>query len=299
MKVIFICLVSIGFSCSLFSQKNTITGIVFDQSTKKPISFANVCFADNPNIGTYTDINGFFKIDIGDFDILKSAMTISSLGYKPMTYLKNKNKATDSIFLAKEIYDLNEISVTPKIYDRIELRPNKKLSLDYNLGTQRSGISLQIGTAFTENQYTGILSKVKLYIKSNQDALVTSRLRIYSMASKAPQKDILNDDVFVNLNKSEDYIEINLDKFNIGIDGDFFVAIEFLIAESKNINKSNTSKTTIQFTKCKKEYAKKYTAFQKINGGEWKKYEPVEGELFVPYLEVEMKIEKFKDSRQP
>lgn len=291
MKKIILWLVFICVTYPLFSQKMIVKGVVIDNSTTKPIPFANVYFENNPNIGTYTDTSGYFEVYINNINTLNSKLIVSSLGYQSAFYSKNKSQDIDTIFLSKEVYDLDEISIIPKRYSEIKLKPNKNLKLDYNLLIPQKGVSLQVGTAFMQNKHNGFISKVKLYIKSEKATSSIARLRIYSMTSNTPKKDILKENIIIDLSSSKKYINIDLEKFNIQIDGDFFIAIEFFVPKEESINKGGSTKTTIKFTKCKKEYLKKHITFQKINGSEWKKYEPIKGELFVPYMEVEMKIE--------
>ena len=87
-----------------------LKGIVFDASTGEPMPFAQIRFPSNPNIGTVTDADGKFEVNVprGEYYV-----TASYVGYQPMQlqitapYLK--------FFLQADQLELSEVVVSNKI----------------------------------------------------------------------------------------------------------------------------------------------------------------------------------------
>ena len=69
------------FSCTL-AYTQVVHGIVLDQNTHKPVSFAAVYF-NGSFVGTYSDNNGYFSLDISNNRSMP--MVISALGYYSVT----------------------------------------------------------------------------------------------------------------------------------------------------------------------------------------------------------------------
>jgi hypothetical protein len=69
------------FSCFVHSQN--ISGTVIDDRTKEPLFGATV-YIDGTTIGTITDFNGDFKLELKK--TLNSLLVISYLGYETKVY---------------------------------------------------------------------------------------------------------------------------------------------------------------------------------------------------------------------
>ncbi|MFN5634452.1 MAG: DUF4139 domain-containing protein [Flavobacteriia bacterium] len=86
-----------------------LKGIVFDASTGEPMPFAQIRFPSNPNIGTVTDADGKFEVNVPRGEYYATA---SYVGYQPMQlqitapYLK--------FFLKADQLELNEVVVSDK-----------------------------------------------------------------------------------------------------------------------------------------------------------------------------------------
>lgn len=120
-------------SCSeaLAQKKGTIRGNVFDQVNGQPISFSTVKIA-NSNIGTTTDIDGFFTIsnvNYGKYQLITSYLGYDSLvtevelnsniAYKAI-YMKESNVELQTVEIsaereiAKTEVQISKVTVTPK-----------------------------------------------------------------------------------------------------------------------------------------------------------------------------------------
>lgn len=97
-------IVSFFITSVMFSQK-TVTGIVIDNKTKKPLPFANI--VTNLKKGLITNADGTFEFN---YDEKTSALTISYVGYKTQTLKINPPISFYyKIELTKDIQQLNEV----------------------------------------------------------------------------------------------------------------------------------------------------------------------------------------------
>lgn len=93
-------------TASLLPQTKRITGIVKDK-TGEPVVGANVVVVGNSAVGTITNINGEFELDVP----LKSSILVSFIGYK-MVELNVSNNTSFNIEMTDDSEVLNEIVVT-------------------------------------------------------------------------------------------------------------------------------------------------------------------------------------------
>ena len=103
----------------VFSQQSTfsIRGIVIDQDSKVPISFASVfVIGISPILGTTTDIDGKFRIEnvpVGRYDL-----QVSFLGYEPTIVkeltVSSAKETFINISLKESAFTLDEIVIKPK-----------------------------------------------------------------------------------------------------------------------------------------------------------------------------------------
>jgi len=105
---IILVLLSLGVPIKLYSQ--TISGSVYDKSTKDPLVGASVYF-DNTTIGTSTDFDGHFEISLPEG--IRSSLVISFLGYS--TEIRNRPEANENlrIYLDPDSNILEEVVLSP------------------------------------------------------------------------------------------------------------------------------------------------------------------------------------------
>jgi len=121
------------FSCTL-AYTQVVHGIVLDQNTHKPVSFAAVYF-NGSFVGTYSDNNGYFSLDISNNRSMP--MVISALGYYSVTIPDLVPDNYYRVYLKPKIFELNEVIVSVKgtARQRRERRSNIRFFRDEFIGT--------------------------------------------------------------------------------------------------------------------------------------------------------------------
>lgn len=88
-----------------------IRGFVMDQESNSKINFATVYF-NGTHIGTNTDHDGFFKLDISDN--ISMPLTISALEYYSTTLNVYFTDTLNLIYLKPKVDELDKVVVTAK-----------------------------------------------------------------------------------------------------------------------------------------------------------------------------------------
>ena len=137
-KKILILLQIISFSQLGYAQ--VIKGTILDQSNNSKIAFATV-FINGTALGTYTDQNGYFKLDITKFNSMP--LTISALGYFSVTLPSFSMDKPIVVHLKPKIFQLKEVVINSKLIDR-ERTADLRIFRNEFLGTTDNARSCQI-----------------------------------------------------------------------------------------------------------------------------------------------------------
>lgn len=243
---------------SVVSFSQTYSGQIIDVESGKPIPYTNIGIIGK-SVGTASDANGFFKIELNSkFD--NDTLGISCIGYASKKYqIRNfKDEVKDpekvKIELSPKIYHLNEVTIKP-LKSKIYILGNY---CDANSSYGNAFYSDQLGTE------VGVL--IKLPHKKDKAYLQTFRffvgeftfekfpvrLNIYILKNNMPYENILTEPIYVEIKSEGEYI-IDLKKYNIRLNEDFFISLEyykipdrtignliFCATHRKNDNKGNS-----------------------------------------------------------
>jgi hypothetical protein len=97
--------------CVLAFPQQKFSGRVYDKKSKEPLAFVNIIY-NSKNLGTTTDLNGYFTISNKDnIEFLR----VSYLGYNGIKIEKQEFPAVNyiEIFLEEDAYRLDEVVILP------------------------------------------------------------------------------------------------------------------------------------------------------------------------------------------
>jgi hypothetical protein len=181
------------------------------------LSYVSIFISNKPNIGTFTNEQGFFSLKAETSDTL----FISHIGYESL-----KIKVSDfrgDIFLKESMHQLKEITV---------LSTNKKMQyVTQKLGTYwekpdvnwfLSGCDNYALLVPNDLEQEGVIKNLYFKIKHERDKKykdnqIQLRIRIYSgIAYKNKlQIDLLRENVIVIMKQHQKHISVNLEKYNV------------------------------------------------------------------------------------
>lgn len=133
MKKVFILLVIVLYSSSIFSQENNkpvyiITGKIVDQATKQPLEYATVIFksidTDKIKFGAVTNARGYFSIEVVEGSYNTSVEYVSYLSRKLNISNVTKSLHIGTIGLIVDVKGLNEVEIVGE-KRIVDIKPNK------------------------------------------------------------------------------------------------------------------------------------------------------------------------------
>jgi hypothetical protein len=198
-----------------FAQELMLSGYVFGNSENKPLPYATIFVSNKQNIGTFSNDEGFFSLKVN----IKDTLLISHVGYESVK-LTAKNFDTQ-IILKSSVKYLKEITIKSKKNKTI----SKKLGLYWSKSEVLSfycnfdNFALFIKNPLPkEGRVKSIYYKLR-HTKDKQfiNNKIQLRIRIYSIdrLNNQPDKDILNENIFISIRQNQNNVHIDLEKYNI------------------------------------------------------------------------------------
>lgn len=215
-------------SLNLFSQ-TLFKGQLIDSKSKQPLPWVNIGVIGK-NIGTVSDETGHFKIDFKETqssDILK----ISMIGYKNLLFkvidFKSKILRNSILELDEEVIQLEEVVVSARAMEKAILG-NTSLTNSAVFGFQSNQLGNEIGTVIKIKDGPIYINKVNINIYKNKLKRFNFRLNIYNLKDGIPNKTILNENIIVECKKNKGRFIVDLSDYNIVVDEDIFVSMEWI-----------------------------------------------------------------------
>ncbi len=248
-------------SGSVTNDKQILSGRIRDKKSNLPLPFVNIGIL-NKDRGTTSNIKGEFDLSLSESD-LNDTLRISMVGYEPKEiYLKDifkKQKQILNIQLQEKTNELKEIVIVDKKLTTKVLgnkTDSKFFGGKFASGDLGSEIAIRINIKDTPTY----LETFKFNISYNRGDTARFRVNIYDVKTGIPNKNILTDNVILSINGNAGKIEIDLSKYNVVVNDDFFIALEWIEG------KTNSG---IVFSA---GFANKGTYYRKASQGRWKKY---------------------------
>ncbi len=222
---------------TLSAYNQTVTARVIDSSTGEPLEFVNIWFINTP-LGTVTDENGYFKIEIPEQ--LKSAnVRISMISYIPQVFtveeLANK---VNAINLIPSPTQLKEVVI--KSTGKLKKVGNTDYSRIGNLcgwGGPHFGRGNEIGTKLELGSSPVSIRSLNIHVHRQAFDSSLYRLHIRNIADNLPFNDLLDKNIILTIKNESGWASIDLSKYNIILKGDIALTLEWVKAISPNKNR--------------------------------------------------------------
>ncbi|MET3537300.1 alpha/beta fold hydrolase [Chryseobacterium limigenitum] len=255
-----------------------VSGTVFSKEDHKPIPYVKIG-VEKEKIGAISDEKGNFSIDLSGSDTAHK-VRIEVPGYENYSEsVQNFSKQNyQKIFLNEKVRSIQEVKIAPK----------KVVDKNWGVNTKTKHVMYSVNPQFRKEDFLGETalefnaskrSKIKninLNIASyKSDKPVVMRYSIYSEKNGFPNKNILEEEITVQL--TEDMIKdgvfsLDVNHYNIWVQGKFFIGIQFLKEFEGKINISA---------------ALFRTGFLRKFYGDWEKIT-----LAAPAINIDVKVDK-------
>ena len=223
MRSVFIALL---LSLSAAYTKAQLTGIVKDVKTGESLPYVNVGIPSK-GIGTVTNDEGAFKLNISNNDA--DSLRVSMIGYLPQYFLIGDfKKHSEAIKLVPNDIQLKEVKITNRKYTE-KVLGNTTKSKSVNAGFTSNDLGNEIGEIIKIKKSPTYLKRFNAAINenTNQDSCIL-RLNIYSVKNGLPDKNILNQNIFITVKKGQDQITVDLEPYHIMVEDNFFISLEWI-----------------------------------------------------------------------
>lgn len=226
--ILFASFVFLGFT----TYTQPVTAKIVDADSKSPIHYANIGVIGK-NQGTISDENGLFTLMLPEgFD--KDTLRVSTIGFNPITYkvedfkrIFRQSKGGLVIELTRKTTILSELFVVPKQFKEKKLGSRGRLGrIDFECAKDTT-LGSEIGTVIKVKHAKGFIQNLNVVFRSSYDSLLF-RINIYSMQKELPAENILKEPVYVSTSVQKGIITVNLEKYNVFVDDDFFASVEWI-----------------------------------------------------------------------
>jgi len=211
-----------------------VTGKIVDADTKNPIGYVNIGVVGGYKV-TVCDNDGSFSLNLSqqnDFDTLR----ISIIGYYPISFtvgdfkkIFQQNLGGLVIELAKKAIVLKEVIVSPiEFKEKTEGSKGKLGVVSFETNPDTS-LGSEVGTVIKVKKAPALIRDVNFVFKgTTYDDSILFRINIYSMNNEHPGETILSQPICFVTNITKGILTVNLEKYNMYVENDFMVALEWL-----------------------------------------------------------------------
>ena len=228
-KYVLFLLVLILNYVSSFGQTELI-GQVIDASTKEPIPYVNIGLVDE-NIGTVSDEQGYFQLEIDPLQYGQSNLRFSMIGFESKTYVLQEylQKELLIIPLTEESTELEEVIVyTKRTQFETKILGNKTTSKFIYAAFTSNKLGNEMGFVVRQRKRPMILKKFNISLVENDYGLIRFRLNFYSVKNGLPTSTLLKENIIIETDATSGIVSKDLAPYEIVIDEDFFVSIEWI-----------------------------------------------------------------------
>ncbi len=236
MKLFSIFLIFTLITIHLNSQ--TITGKVIDSLTGEPLIYASIGII-NTYKGTITDEQGNFKLKV-DGQMPEAIVRISMISFAPQTFTIGELTGKENII---------KLTKTPFQIATVVIKPSGKFrkvgNTDYNTKASSCGWG---GADYKKGNEIGLkielgVSPVKLqsmHVRIHRQAFDSSlyRLHVRNIKNKEPFTELLSENILVTLSNEMGWADIDLSKYNIILQGDIALTLEWIKVFGVNKNRA-------------------------------------------------------------
>ena len=207
-----------------------LVGQVIDAATEEPLPYVNVGLV-NQNIGTVTDEAGYFVLEVPGNGYADATLRFSMIGFEPQdfTLQEYRDQKILTIPLQEKATALEEVVLTTKRNKyQTKILGNKTTSQLIYAAFTTNKLGNEMGFLVRGRKNPMILKKFNVSLVENDYGPIRFRLNFYDLKDGLPNETLLNENIIVETDIQSGIVSKDLTPYEIVIDQDFFVAIEWI-----------------------------------------------------------------------
>ncbi len=207
-----------------------LVGQVIDADTEEPLPYVNIGLV-NQNIGTVTDEAGYFELEVPGNGFADATLRFSMIGFEPQdfTLQEYRDQKILTIPLKEKATALEEVVLTTKRNKyQTKILGNKTTSQLIYAAFTTNKLGNEMGFLVRGRKNPMILKKFNVSLVENDYGPIRFRLNFYDLKDGLPNETLLNENIIVDTDIQSGIVSKDLTPYEIVIDQDFFVAIEWI-----------------------------------------------------------------------
>ncbi len=230
MKFNFSFLLSLCFIPQIALSQKSLVGQVVDALTEEPLPYVNIGLVEK-NIGTVSDDAGYFELEAPLDQYADALLRFSMIGFEPQDFKLNDfvKQQILTVRLKEKTTALEEVVLTTKRNKyQTKILGNKTNSKLIYAAFTTNKLGNEMGFIVRGRKNPMILKKFNLSLVENDYGPIRFRLNFYNIKEGLPDQTLLNENIIVETDIESGIVSKDLTPYEIVIDQDFFVAIEWI-----------------------------------------------------------------------
>ena len=207
-----------------------LQGRIIDALTKEPLPFVNVGVLKK-ELGTVSNEDGFFFLEVPDV-FAKETLRFSMIGFDERDFqvadLEAILLSNNTLVLAEQTTFLEEVVLTAEKKWDTRVSGNATTSKLLITGFTSNQLGNEIALFVKVKKTPAYIEGIQFSVVENIYPEVRFRVNVYSSEYRFPDENILKENIFVTLKQSEGIISVDLKGYDILVDDDIFISLEWI-----------------------------------------------------------------------
>ncbi|MCW5518228.1 carboxypeptidase-like regulatory domain-containing protein [Aureitalea sp. L0-47] len=224
---------------SIAQENIIITATLIDESSGKPVEFANIGF-EGRGVGTVSTQRGEFELYLKPgFVAQEYELMISCIGYEtirlPYTSWIGFTNSEEKIFLKPQTTELDPVVILSgkREYEKLGSETYSLSELGY--WVDKDALGGELASRITIQNERTRLHNFKFHVIRNEADSVKVRINIYSCRNNMPGDNLLSESIYHTISQAKGIEEISFKDHNIVVDEDIVVGIEMVEAYGEDL----------------------------------------------------------------
>ena len=217
-------------SFTVLNAQHILQGRIIDAFTKEPLHFVNIGVLKK-ELGTVSNEDGFFFLEVPDL-FAKETLRFSMIGFDERDFqvadLEAILLSNNTLVLAEQITFLEEVVLTAEKKWDTRVSGNSTTSKLLITGFTSNQLGNEIALFVKVKKTPAYIDGIQFSVVENIYPEVRFRVNVYSSDYRFPDENIMKENIFVTLKQSEGLISVDLKEYDILVDDDVFISLEWI-----------------------------------------------------------------------
>jgi len=211
-----------------------IEGRILGKVTEEGLAYVNIGVVGK-DVGTVSDQQGNFRLSVGE-QYSQDTLKMSMVGYRPRSFavadFREQLSNDPVVTLTEAVATLQEVVIEDKRYRGRKLKEriigNTKAVTSNRTYFAFNALGNEMGIFINVKRNPTFVQDFNLYITENKYDVFKFRLNFYSVKNGLPDKNLLNKNIIASFSEKEGKLKIDLREYNIVLEGDVIITMEWI-----------------------------------------------------------------------